>query len=205
MDTRDITHTPHHPAIAIPSALPARDESFDAHMQQIRDIFTTPSPPPSPIDPAAYEHRVGELLATEQQRLAMAASTQPAHLVPVEERRIVGYNRYADHLLVPVYETRSEPIERTPPRDLSPQPFLDPIAQRLLAGGLGGGALAAGTFWGLSQVIDAALAGGGGALVWAAAAYFAAKFASRSQLRGGGGGTTVQIRKAVIRKSHFHG
>lgn len=42
--------------------------------------------------------------------------------------------------------------EPAPPRDLTPQPLLDPLAQRLLAGGLGVGAAGAGVGFGLGQL-----------------------------------------------------
>lgn len=42
--------------------------------------------------------------------------------------------------------------EPAPPRDLSPQPLLDPLAQRLLAGGLGVGAAGAGLGFGFGQL-----------------------------------------------------
>jgi hypothetical protein len=44
---------------------------------------------------------------------------------------------------------RPEPV---PPRDLSPQPLFDPLAQRLLAGGLSVGAAGAGVGFGLGQL-----------------------------------------------------
>jgi hypothetical protein len=37
------------------------------------------------------------------------------------------------------------------PRDLTPQPILDPVAQRMLGAGVGGGALAAGVGWGAAE------------------------------------------------------
>ena len=53
---------------------------------------------------------------------------------PVGERRIVGYERYASGL-VPVYEQQA-PVQPAPPRDLTPRPVIDPVAQRLAAGGV---------------------------------------------------------------------
>jgi len=47
---------------------------------------------------------------------------------------------------VPAFE------QRTPARDLTPQPLLDPKAQQLLAGGLGIGAAGAGLGWGAGQM-----------------------------------------------------
>ncbi|MFE7056059.1 hypothetical protein ACFVAO_12675, partial [Streptomyces californicus] len=54
------------------------------------------------------------------------------------------------------------PMLPVPPRDLSPQPLLDPRAQMIAAGGV----LAAGTGWGIGQAL-APLAGlGAGGLMW---------------------------------------
>jgi hypothetical protein len=52
------------------------------------------------------------------------------------------------------------------PRDLTPQPLLDPLAQQILAAGVGGGALSAGTGWAISEVIGAAAGIGVGGLAW---------------------------------------
>lgn len=44
------------------------------------------------------------------------------------------------------------PATPTPPRDLTPQPLLDPFAQRLVGGGVGLGAAGAGLGWGAGQM-----------------------------------------------------
>lgn len=44
------------------------------------------------------------------------------------------------------------PATPTPPRDLTPQPLLDPLAQRLFAGGVGTGAAGAGVGWGMHEM-----------------------------------------------------
>jgi hypothetical protein len=65
---------------------------------------------------------------------------------------------YFNPALLPVYQ----------PRDLTPQPVVDPVAQRLFLGGAGVGVAGAGLGWGLSQVLEgvAAVSGsGGGALL----------------------------------------
>lgn len=70
--------------------------------------------------------------------------------------------------MVPMRRSQAPaPVQPTPPRDLSPQPVLDPLAQRLLGGGIGGGALAAGVGWGAAQVVGAATAAGAGLIGWA--------------------------------------
>ncbi|MCX4682645.1 hypothetical protein OG413_46730 [Streptomyces sp. NBC_01433] len=73
------------------------------------------------------------------------------------------------------------PMQPMPPRDLSPQPLLDPRAQMIAAGGV----LAAGTGWGIGQAL-APLAGvGAGGLMWIALAVVGWKLAP-SLTRGGG-------------------
>lgn len=65
---------------------------------------------------------------------------------------------YFDPTLLPVYQ----------PRDLTPQPVVDPVAQRIVAGGVAVGAAGAGVGWGASRVLEgvaAASASGGGALL----------------------------------------
>jgi hypothetical protein len=60
---------------------------------------------------------------------------------------------YWDPRLLPAYQ----------PRDLAPQPVVDPIAQRIVAGGVAVGAAGAGIGWGLGQALAgiAAISGGG--------------------------------------------
>lgn len=60
-------------------------------------------------------------------------------------------NAYGD--LVPMRKSQAPaPIRATPARDLTPQPLIDPLAQRLLAGGLGVGAAGAGLGFGFGQL-----------------------------------------------------
>src|SRR5690606_1336562 len=109
-------------------------------------------------------------------------------------------------VLLPIFEPRTlhtQPV----PRDLSPQPLLDPLAQRLLGAGIGGGALSAGVGWGIGQAANGLTGLGSGALVWIALMFLAAKLPSPRR-RGGSdssAGTTVNIRRAVFKKSHFQG
>ncbi|MFJ2203313.1 hypothetical protein [Streptomyces violaceusniger] len=54
--------------------------------------------------------------------------------------------------MVPMPKSLAPPaVLPTEPRDLSPQPVLDPRAQRIAAAGVGTGAAAAGVGWGLGQ------------------------------------------------------
>lgn len=83
---------------------------------------------PPVVTPAEVE------LSTERPPIAWVADPHnPSRSVAIDARLI----------------QRPEPA---PPRDLTPQPLLDPLAQRLLAGGLGVGAAGAGVGFGLGQL-----------------------------------------------------
>lgn len=101
-----------------------------------------PESPNSPLAPVADPYTVipGNLPATTTTHAPM----------PVENRRVVGYERYAGDLLVPVYEAL--PVAAPAPPAPVPR-STDPIAQRLLAGGVGAGAAGAGVGWGIGQAI----------------------------------------------------
>jgi hypothetical protein len=65
---------------------------------------------------------------------------------------------FFDPTLLPAYQ----------PRDLAPQPVVDPVAQRIVAGGVAVGAAGAGVGWGASQVLEGVAAttgSAGGALL----------------------------------------
>lgn len=112
---------------------------------------------------------------------------QPIQSVP--GRRIVGYERYANGL-VPVYEMVA-PVERTPPRDLAPQPLIDPRAQLVLAGGVAAGSAGAGIGWGVGQAaVGIATLGGSTALLVALLLLAVAKLPAGRTARGG---TTVNV------------
>ncbi|RLL67005.1 hypothetical protein [Streptomyces sp. Z26] len=87
----------------------------------------------------------------------------PRPVAPAAARRIVGYQPYGG-AMVPVYEVQ-QPTVPTAPRDLTPQPLLDPQAQRLLAGGLGAGAAGAGLGYGVGQILGAVAGLGTGGLL----------------------------------------
>ncbi|MGW1729906.1 hypothetical protein [Streptomyces sp. NPDC001999] len=95
------------------------------------------------------------------------------------------------------------PVAAPEPRDLTPLPLLDPVAQRFMGAGLGGSALAAGIGYGVGEVISAAAGISGGALVWVAVIVLALR--APAHAISGGKGNTVNIRKAVIKRNHFHG
>ncbi|WP_069815330.1 hypothetical protein [Streptomyces sp. TP-A0874] len=123
----------------------------------------------------------------------LAAERGPVVWVPDAYGRMVPMPK---HLAPP-------PMARPEPRDLTPLPLLDPTAQRLMGAGIGGGALAAGVGYGIGEAVNALAGLGSGALVWIALAVLAWRTPARAMT--GGRGSTVHIRKAVIKRSHFHG
>jgi hypothetical protein len=140
---------------------------------------------------------------------------QPQHLTPYDpgpsaaldpygERQPVVWVPDAYGRMVPMPKHLAPaPVLATAPRDLTPLPLLDPVAQRFMGAGIGGGALAAGVGYGVGEVINAAAGISGGALVWVAVIVLALRTPARAI--SGGMGSTVNIRKAVIKRSHFHG
>jgi hypothetical protein len=70
---------------------------------------------------------------------------------------------YDPTAFVAVRRSQLQPATPTPPRDLAPQPLLDPQAQRILAGGVSIGAAGAGVGWGFGQMAAGiAMMGGSG-------------------------------------------
>ncbi|WP_125263122.1 hypothetical protein [Streptomyces alboflavus] len=96
------------------------------------------------------------------------------------------------------------PVLATEPRDLSPLPLLDPVAQRLIGGGIGGGVLCAGLGYGAGQAIGAAAGFTSGAGLWILLLLLLLLRAPAARAVSDGG-STVKIRKAVIKRSHFYG
>jgi hypothetical protein len=64
---------------------------------------------------------------------------------------------------VAVRRSQLQPATPTPPRDLAPQPVIDPLAQRMA----GGGILGAGVGWGAAQFLSAVAGAGTGLLAFA--------------------------------------
>ncbi|MFJ7967054.1 hypothetical protein [Streptomyces sp. NPDC096324] len=143
--------------------------------------------------PAAPAHDPLTLYAPTPAAVELAAERGPVVWVPDAYGRMVPMPKH----LAPA------PILAPEPRDLTPLPLLDPVAQRFLGAGLGGGALAAGVGYGVGEVLSAAAGISGGALVWVAVIVLALRAPARAI--SGGTGSTVNIRKAVIKRSHFHG
>ncbi|WP_343242774.1 hypothetical protein [Streptomyces sp. SID8111] len=146
-----------------------------------------------PTFPALAHDVPAEPYAPAPAAVELAAERGPVVWVPDAYGRMVPMPK---HLAPP-------PIPRPEPRDLTPLPLLDPLAQRLLGAGIGGGALAAGVGYGIGEAVNALAGLGSGALVWIALAVLAWRAPARAAA--GGRGSTVHIRKAVIKRSHFHG
>ncbi|MGA5900642.1 hypothetical protein [Streptomyces venetus] len=149
-----------------------------------------PEAPTAPTyDPASLE-----LYAPAPAAVELAAERGPVVWVPDAYGRMVPMPK---HLAPP-------PVAMPEPRDLTPLPLLDPIAQRFVGAGIGGAALAAGVGWGVGEVINAAAGFTSGAAMWIALAVLAWRMPVRA-INGGRNGSTVNIRKAVIKRSTFNG
>ncbi|MEV7081552.1 hypothetical protein AB0N88_23935 [Streptomyces sp. NPDC093516] len=148
--------------------------------------------PDIPAAPA-YDPASLSMCAPDPAAVELAAERGPVVWVPDAYGRMVPMPK---HLAPP-------PMERPEPRDLTPLPLLDPIAQRFLGAGIGGGACAAGIGWGVGEAINAAAGLGTGTVMWIALAVLAWRTPVRALANGRG--STVNIRKAVIKRNHFHG
>ncbi len=58
---------------------------------------------------------------------------------------------YDPNRSVAVRRSQLQPMARPEPRDLTPQPLIDPLAQRMAGAGVGAGAAGAGVGWGIGQ------------------------------------------------------
>lgn len=140
----------------------------------------------------AYDPVSLTLYAPTPAVMELAAERGPVVWVPDAYGRMVPMPKH----LAPA------PVAASEPRDLTPLPLLDPIAQRFVGAGLGGGALAAGVGYGVGEIVSAAAGISGGALVWVAVIVLALRAPARA-ISGGKGGT-VNIRKAVIKRNRFY-
>ncbi|SEF02639.1 hypothetical protein [Streptomyces sp. Ag109_O5-10] len=153
-----------------------------------------PTPRPDTPTAPAYDPASLELHAPAPAAVELAAERGPVVWVPDAYGRMVPMPK---HLAPP-------PMVMPEPRDLTPLPLLDPIAQRFVGAGIGGGALAAGVGWGVGEVINAAAGFTSGAAMWIALAVLAWRMPVRA-ISSGRNGSTVNIRKAVIKRSTFNG
>ena len=124
---------------------------------------------------------------------------QPVGQLPVQPAEIQLYDE-ADpivHVADPYNPNRSIAVRRsalvpatpTPPRDLAPQPLFDPLAQRFITAGIGGGVLlwGGGQFLiGLGQAVSAL--SGVGALL-----FFLALAGARTMLGSRQAGTHIEV------------
>ncbi|MER7577373.1 hypothetical protein [Streptomyces sp. NPDC126514] len=149
--------------------------------------------PDTPTAPA-YDPAALSLYAPDPADVELAAERGPVVWVPDAYGRMVPMPK---HLAPP-------PMARPEPRDLTPLPLLDPIAQRFIGAGIGGGALSAGVGYGVGEVINAVAGFSSGAAMWIALAVLAWRTPVRA-ITNGRSGSTVHIRKAVIKRNHFHG
>ncbi|WP_432090900.1 hypothetical protein [Streptomyces sp. NRRL F-5630] len=137
------------------------------------------------------------------QPLDLYAPVPSPTAAPYGERQPVVWVPDAYGRMVPMPKHLAPaPVQPMEPRDLTPIPLLDPIAQRFMGAGLGGGALAAGVGYGVGEVVNAAAGISGGALMWAAVVLVALR---APRALGGGKGSTVNIRRAVFKRNRFHG
>jgi hypothetical protein len=99
-------------------------------------------------------------LPEQYQRYARPAVVQPVEVELYDERRPAVrepsvWVESADdpNLMVRIPKRYVQTTPRSEPRDLTPQPLIDPLAQRLFAGGLGVGAAGAGLGFGFGQLV----------------------------------------------------
>lgn len=90
---------------------------------------------------------------------------------------------------VPMRRSQVPAVVRPAPRDLTPQPFIDPVAQRLLGAGVGGGVLlwGGGTFLAGAGQLVSALSGVGALL------FFLALAGARTMLGGRPAGVRIEV------------
>lgn len=96
-------------------------------------------------------------LPEQYQQYAAHVGQRPVYPAAVElrgERQAVTWVPSGENPneMVCVPKEFVQPMQPAAPRDLTPQPLLDPKAQQLLAGGLGIGAAGAGLGWGAGQM-----------------------------------------------------
>ncbi|MEU8756234.1 hypothetical protein AB0C88_37680 [Streptomyces chartreusis] len=92
---------------------------------------------------------------------------QPAEIQLYDEQDPVVWIPGAYGEMVPVRKSQAPaPMPLPPARDLTPLPLLDPVAQRMIGGGVGIGAAGAGLGWGAGQMFaGVALMGTSGLLL----------------------------------------
>lgn len=136
-------------------------------------------------------------LPEQYQRYARPAVVQPAEVELYDDRDPVVWIPGAYGEMVPVRKSQAPaPVQAAPVRDLTPQPLFDPLAQRLLAGGLGVGAAGAGLGFGFGQLAAGLALMGSSGLVLLAGLLLAA---------GMRGGQVTHIRQEVHNHAKWFG
>lgn len=94
----------------------------------------------------------------QYQRYARPAVVQPAEVELYSERQPAVrepsvWVESADdpNLMVRIPKRYVQTMPRSEPRDLTPQPLIDPLAARMAGAGIGAGAAGAGIGWGIGQ------------------------------------------------------
>lgn len=143
--------------------------------------------------------------------LAPYTAPQPAYRMPLDAALLSGPvqmygerpaivwvpDAYGNYVPMPKDQAPA-PLERQPPRDLTPLPLIDPLAQRVVAGGIAAGAAGAGVGWGAGQAFAGIAAFGGiGSLAVIALLLLAARL--------GGGRTTVHNHTTVTNTNRWLG
>jgi hypothetical protein len=124
-----------------------------------------------------------------------------------DERPAVVYVPSAEdpRVMVAVPKQYVQPMQALPARDLTPQPLLDPMAQRMIGAGVGGGAFAAGVGYGVGQAMTGLAGVTSGGLFWLAVIILALKLPSAG--RGTGGPTTfntTHVHQKWLGKTNIH-
>jgi hypothetical protein len=92
-------------------------------------------------------------LPEQYQRYAHPTAVTPAEVKLYTERPPIAWvvDPRDPSLSVAIDARLIQRPEPAPPRDLTPQPLFDPLAQRLAGAGIGAGAAGAGIGWGVGQ------------------------------------------------------
>lgn len=106
-------------------------------------------------------------LPEQYQRHARLAVVQPREIELHDEHDPIVHvpDPYDPNLSVEVRRSALQPMVRPEPRDLTPQPLFDPLAQRLAGAGVGAGVAGAGIGWGVGQAAAGIAAVGGSSAV----------------------------------------
>lgn len=113
---------------------------------------------------------------------------QPAEIELHGERDPIVWTTDAYGQPVQMLRSQLPVMVRPEPRDLTPQPLIDPIAARMAGAGIGVGTAGAGVGWGIGQAASGIAAMGG---VAAVVAMLALWLLARSA--GGRGGTRIEV------------